>query len=32
MGYAKENAVVGGYALGGTGALTDDTVADVFGQ
>ena len=29
-GYAQENAVVGGYVLGGTGALTDDTVTDVF--
>ena len=30
MEYAEENAVVGGYVLGGTGALTDDTVVDVF--
>ena len=30
MEYAEENAVVGGYVFGGTGALTDDTVVDVF--
>ena len=30
MEYAEENAVAGGYVLGGTGALTDDTVVDVF--
>ena len=30
MEYAKENAVVGGYVLGGTGALADDTVVDIF--
>lgn len=28
--YAEENTVVGGYVLGGAGALADETVVDVF--
>lgn len=29
--YAAENAIDVGYVLGGTAALTDDSVVDIFG-
>ena len=30
-GYVADNAIAGGYVLGGDGALTDATVVEVFG-
>ena len=29
-GYMEENAIAAGYVLGGTGALADESVVDVF--
>jgi hypothetical protein len=29
-GYMAENAIAAGYVLGGTGALADESVVDVF--